>query len=63
MLYPWLYPGGNGDFVESRQIDITSKQWATHQLFLKDGRFSCEKTWCFYALNDIEHRRNMEKGR
>ena len=63
MLYPWLYPGGNGDFVESRNIPVTAKKWAEHQLFLKDGRFAKDKTWCFYALNCIERRRNMDQGR
>ena len=63
MLYPWLYPGGNGDLVESRNIPVTPKQWAQHQLCLKDGRFAKDKTWCFYALNFIERRRNMDQGR
>jgi hypothetical protein len=25
MLCPWLYPGGNGDFNESRKVDIGVK--------------------------------------
>ena len=42
---------------------MTAKQWAEHQLFLKDGRFAKDKTWCFYALNYIERCRNMDQGR
>jgi hypothetical protein len=28
MLFPWLYPGGNGDFNEIRNVDIGVKDWA-----------------------------------
>jgi hypothetical protein len=51
MLFPWLYPGGNGDFNESRTVDIIVKHWARQQLFLADGRCAKDKTWYFYALN------------
>ena len=40
MLFPWLYPGGNGDFNEDRKIDISIKDWASQQLHLADGRFA-----------------------
>jgi hypothetical protein len=29
---------------------------------MADGRFAKDKTWCFYALNYAEHRRNMTQG-
>jgi hypothetical protein len=32
-------------------------------LHLVDGRFSKDKTWCFFALNYAERRRNMTQGR
>jgi hypothetical protein len=51
MLFPWLYPGGNGDFNESRIVDIGFKDWARRQLFMADDRFAKDKTWCVYALN------------
>ena len=63
MLYPWLYPGGNGDYNESRIVSVSPTQWGEHQLFLSDGRFARDKTWCYYAFNYIECRRNMEQGR
>jgi hypothetical protein len=62
MLLPWLYPGGNGDFNESRKVDIGVKDWARQQLFMADGRFAKDNSWCFYALNYSERRRNMTQG-
>jgi hypothetical protein len=59
MLFTWLYPGGNGDFNESRKVDIGVKDWARQQMFMADGRFVKDKPWCFYALNYTECRRNM----
>jgi phosphoribosyl 1,2-cyclic phosphodiesterase len=29
---------------------------------MADGRFAKDKTWCFYALNYAERRRNMTQG-
>jgi hypothetical protein len=37
MLFPWLYPGGNGDFNESGDVDINIKDWASQQLYFDDG--------------------------
>jgi hypothetical protein len=62
MLFPWLYTSGNGDFNKSRKVDIGVKYWAIQQLFMADGRFAKDKTWCFYALNYAESRRNMTQG-
>jgi hypothetical protein len=31
-------------------------------MFMTDGRFARDKTWCFYALNCAECRRNMTQG-
>ena len=62
MLFPWLYPGGNGDFNESRSIEINVKDWRSQQLYMVDGRLAKDKTWCFYALNYAERRRNQVQG-
>jgi hypothetical protein len=35
---------------------------ASQQLFLADGRFAKDRTWCFYALNHAEHRRSTTHG-
>jgi hypothetical protein len=62
MLFPWLYPGGNGDFNESRKVDIGVKDWARQKLFMAEGSFVKDNMWCFYALNYAERRRNMTHG-
>jgi hypothetical protein len=62
MLFAWLYPGGNGGFNECQTADISVKDWARQQLFLADGRFVEDKTWCFYALNYAERSRSMTQG-
>jgi hypothetical protein len=62
VFFPWLYPVGNGDFNEIQTVDIGVKDWDMHQLFMDDGRFAKDKTWCFYALNYAERRRNMTQG-
>jgi hypothetical protein len=49
MLFPWLYPGGNGDFNESRTVNINIKDWARQQLFLDDGRSMKDKTGDFMS--------------
>jgi hypothetical protein len=40
MIFPWLYPGGNGDFNEDLKNYISVKDWASQQLHLADGRFA-----------------------
>jgi hypothetical protein len=62
MLFPWLYPGSNGDLNEDGKTDISVKDWASQQLHLADGCFAKDKTWCFFALNYAERRRNMTQG-
>jgi hypothetical protein len=62
MLFPWLYPGGNGDFNQSRIADIGFKDWARHQLFMADVMFAKDKNWCVYALTYAERRSNLTQG-
>jgi hypothetical protein len=62
LLFPWFYPGGNGDFNKIREVDIGFKDWVRQQLFMDGSRFAKEKTWCLYALNYAKRRRNMKQG-
>jgi hypothetical protein len=63
MLFPWLYPGGNGHFNERHIIDITVKDFANQQLNMADGQFAKDNTWCVYALNYAKRRRNQVQGK
>jgi hypothetical protein len=49
-MFPWLCPGGNGDFKEIRTVGIGVKDWARQQMFMADGRFAKYNIGCFYAL-------------
>jgi hypothetical protein len=60
--FPWLFPGGTGDFLMYRDKEITPFQWAKILLHYYDGRFAKDKFWCFYALNFCERRRNNAQG-
>jgi hypothetical protein len=62
MLFPWLYPSGNGDFNESLTVDIGVKDWAIQKLCMSDDRFAKDNTWCFYALSYAGRRSNLTQG-
>ena len=52
--FPWLFPGGVGDFREEhKNKSITVGDWAEQLLYYRDGRFVEDKMWCFYALNYV----------
>ena len=63
MSFPWLFPGGIGDIKCDRKINLQPKEWAKHLLRLADGRFARDQTWCFYALNYVNRRRNIQQGK
>jgi hypothetical protein len=43
LAFPWLYPGGVGDFNEIRRTPITESDWAENLLHYQDGRFARDK--------------------
>jgi hypothetical protein len=61
--FPWLFPGGIGDYSAYRERKITPDEWAERMLMLDDGRFAKDKMWCFFALNFATRRRNQGQGR
>ena len=63
LAFPWLYPGGVGDFNEIRRTPITESDWAENLLHYQDGRFARDKLWCFFTLNYIYRHRNMSQSR
>lgn len=60
--FPWLFPGGIGDFCDIRNIHLSSIEWAKRLIMFYDGRFVTDRMFCFFALNYIVRRRNQEKG-
>ena len=61
--FPWLFPGGIGDFRDlDRESDIDVANWAQHLLRQTDGRFQREKLWGFFAYNYCQRHRNTSSG-
>src|SRR5687768_966563 len=49
--FPWLFPGGYGDFGQFRDKKLTVSDWTRNMLYYKDGRFAKDRIWCFFALD------------
>ena len=60
--FPWLFPGGIGDYKEFRDFKITAAEWAKRLVLYKDGRFATDKIFSFYVLNYVTRRRNQDQG-
>lgn len=60
--FPWLFPGGIGDYIECRPTQIKLKDWVRNLLYYKDGRFQRDKVWCFYTLNYFHRHKNQGSG-
>ena len=60
--FPWLFPGGVGDYHEFRELDIKASEWAEKLIMYQDGRFATDKTFGFYVLNFCTRRRNQHSG-
>jgi hypothetical protein len=60
--FPWLFPGGVGDFNGFRERKISATDWVARMLQYEDGRFASDKMWCFFALNYSTRRRNQTSG-
>lgn len=63
MTFPWLFPGGIGDFNDVRNEEIKSAlDWAKHLCLYFDARFARDDLWCFYANNFAMRRRCTDQG-
>jgi hypothetical protein len=60
--FPWLFPGGVGDYYQYREEKISAAEWAKRMVLYKDGRFAKDKMWGFFALNYVERRKNQSSG-
>ena len=38
--FPWLFPGGIGDFGQFRDKKMNVADWARNMLYYQDGRFA-----------------------
>lgn len=62
MAFPWLFPGGVGDFQDFRDQKVTAGEWARRMIMYEDARFLRDKAFCFFALNYVVRRRNQSEG-
>ena len=46
--FPWLYPGGVGDYNDYTNTPEDIDTWMERQLYYFDGRFARDKMWCFF---------------
>ena len=60
--FPWLFPGGLGDFGQFRNKKITVGDWARNLLYYKDGRFAKDRIWCFFVLDFATRKKNQISG-
>ena len=59
--FPWLFPGGVGDFSQYHHEKVDFDEWSRRMLCYEDGRFAKDKIWCFYALN-VSNRKKKRAG-
>ncbi len=62
LAFPWLFPGGYGDFCDERKETISVNEWCKRMIYYFDGRFACDKLFGFFALNFSTRRRNQSQG-
>ena len=60
--FPWLFPGGRGDFNQFRNTKLTISDWAKNLVLYEDGRFAKDKMWGFYVLNYATRKKNQTSG-
>ena len=60
--FPWLFPGGIGDFSQIPNKSESPEKWSQRMLWYEDGRFTKDKIWCFYTLNVSNRKRNQSAG-
>lgn len=63
LAFPWLFPGGHGDYVDRQRTDnLSVEKWGRILLGYKDGRFQCDPVFSFFVLNYIQRRQNQDQG-
>ena len=60
--FPWLFPGGFGDFNDYSETKETVDHWMKRLLYYQDGRFARDKMWSFFALNYSVRKKNSDSG-
>ena len=57
--FPWLFPGGYGDFGQFRDKTMNVGDWTRKMLYYQDGRFAKDRIWCFFALDFATRKKKL----
>jgi hypothetical protein len=57
--FPWLFPGGRGDYHQFRNTKLAVGDWAKNLVLCEDGRFAKDKMFGFYVLNHATQKKNQ----
>jgi hypothetical protein len=60
--FPWLFPGGRGDYHQFRSKKLTVNDWVKNLVLYEDGRFAKDKMFGFYVLNYATRKKNQTSG-
>jgi hypothetical protein len=60
--FPWLFPGGRGDYHQFRKTKLTIGDWVKNLVLYEDGRFAKDKMFGFYVLNYATRKKNQTSG-
>src|SRR5687767_9618075 len=58
--FPWLFPGGHGDFGQFRDKKLNVADWARNMLYYKDGRFAKDWIMVFPFSLDFATRKKIK---
>jgi hypothetical protein len=59
--FPWLFPGGVGDFNDYRERNISATDWVDRMLQYEDGRFASDKMWCLLLCPELLNKMKKQK--
>lgn len=62
LAFPWLFPGGVGDYNDYHERKVTLQEWIERLVRYYDARFQTDKMFCFYVLNYLNRHRNQSSG-
>jgi hypothetical protein len=60
--FPWLFPGGYGDYGQFRDKTMNVGDWTRRMLYYQDGRFAKDRIWCFFTLDFATRIKNQTSG-
>lgn len=63
MAFPTLYPNGQADFNQARSRSVTLKEYASHLMRYKDGRFGRHPRWRFMVFNILMRDKSKKSAR